>query len=70
MVAEKSTLFQYWYLGRQDALDGLPALRWMKNSWPEDCRDAYYRGHESVTGINLVTPEPESVDALFDRVLG
>ena len=37
--------FEYWEVGRRDALDGLPPLRWMKQSWPEDGREAYYEGH-------------------------
>lgn len=40
-------LFDYWEAGYRDGQDGLPPLRWMKQSWPEDGRDAYNRGHEA-----------------------
>jgi hypothetical protein len=39
--------FEYWETGYRDGRDGLPPLRWMKQSWPEDGRDAYYEGHET-----------------------
>lgn len=41
--------FAYWEAGYRDGSDGLPPLRWMKRSWPEDGRDAYYEGRAAAT---------------------
>lgn len=43
--AANRELFEYWLLGLDDARIGLPPLRWLKQGWPEDGRDAYLEGH-------------------------
>jgi hypothetical protein len=43
----KHQRFEYWAVGFDDGREGLPPLRWMKQSWPEDGRDAYYEGHKA-----------------------
>lgn len=45
-------LYEYWEAGYHDGRDGLPPLRWMKNSWPEDGRESYYAGHAA--GLDAV----------------
>lgn len=44
-------LFEYWYRGYDDGRNGLPALGWMKQSWPEDGYLAYLHGHEAACGV-------------------
>lgn len=43
--ATNRELFEYWVLGLDDARIGLSPVRWMNQSWPEDCRAAYLQGH-------------------------
>lgn len=45
--ATNRELFECWVLGLDDARIGLLPVRWMNQSWPEDCRDAYLQGHSA-----------------------